>query len=143
MGGEHMSFKNGSSFGLNVKEGIACQMLAQGATEAEVMMALWNFDYKSANSSDRHTYTKKLHSIMRKPEFAEAYKSIVRNAVYSPYGKAMNRIANQIDSKNEWVANKAANDFLTRFGHHIDGTDSKEVVIRVEGAPVLGTPQEE
>lgn len=133
---------NGSSFGLNVKEALACTMLAQGSTEADVMMAIWNFDYKNASSGERHTYTKKLHSIMRKPEFAECYKAHVRNSVYSPYGKAMNRLANQIDSKNEWVANKAANDFLTRFGHHIDGTDGKEVVIRVEGAPVLGSPKE-
>ena len=132
----------GSSFGLSVPEALACQLLAQGATEADVMMAIWKFDYKAASTKDRHTYTKKLHAILRKPEFAECYKSIVKAAVYSPYGKAMNRIANQIDSKNEWVANKAANDFLTRFGHHIDGTDGKEVVIRVEGAPVLGSPKE-
>lgn len=133
----------GSTFGLSVPEGLACTMLAQGFTEEEVMMALWHFDYKSASSSERHTYRKKLHSIMRKPGFDECYKAYVKAAVYSPYGKAMNRIAKQIDSKNEWVANKASNDFLTRFGHHIDGTDGKEVVIRVEGGPILGAPETE
>ena len=132
----------GSSFGLNVKEALACTMLAQGADETEVMMAIWNFDYKNASSGERHTYTKKLNAIKRKPEFAEAFKAHVRAQVYEPYGKAMKRLTKQIDSKNEWVQNKAANDVLTRFGHFVDGTDNKEVVIRVEGAPVMGSPKE-
>lgn len=144
MGGENMAkVTTGSTFGLNTQEAVACEMLARGETEADVMMVLWGFDYKNATPSEKHTYTKKLHAIKRKPGFKECFETIVRLSVYEPFARAKRRIERQIDSENEWVANKASNDFLNRYGHYVDGTgDSKEIVVRIEGAPKLGSPDE-
>lgn len=48
-----------------------------------------------------------------------------------------------MDDSNAWLANKAANDVLTRFGPAIMGEDDKQIVVQVQGMPELGEPVDE
>jgi len=57
---------------------------------------------------------------------------------------AVERLEKQIDNENDWVANKAANDFIglaKTVG--IFQNEEKAVNVRIEGMPDLGSPEDE
>lgn len=132
----------GSTFGLSVLETTACRMLAYGASEEDVMEGVLKIDMQNATPGEKQGARKKLHKMMAKPGFQACYEATVQAVAYTNYGRAASRLFKQIDDKNGWLANKAANDVLTRYGPYVTGRDNKEVVIRIEGAPVMGTPEE-
>ena len=44
------------------------------------------------------------------------------------------------DDKWGFLSNKAANDLLNRYWAVVMGEDDKQIVVKVEGMPDLGTP---
>ena len=131
----------GYTFGLNITETLACQMLARGCTEKEVLRDLYKIT-EDTPLGERMKATRRLHKLMSDPKFQECFRTIVTQWAMPAFGKATGKIIEQIDNENGWLANKAANDVLTRFGPTIMGEDNKQVVIKVEGGPVLGVPEE-
>ena len=131
----------GYTFGLTVKETLACRLLAEGSTEEEAIALAFGVD-KNSPLGERQKASRKLHKLMADEKFQECFRAIVRERVMPAYGSAVNRIIQQVNDKSGWLANKAANDVLTRFGPAIMGDDDKSVVIRVEGGPVIGVPDD-
>lgn len=131
---------SGYSFGLTTKETLACRVLALGGSEEEAIRYL---DVPENCTRGEHMKgMNRLHKLMRDPKFQECFRAIVAERTMAAYGHAVGKIIQQIDEDNGWLANKAANDVLTRFGPTIMGEDDKQVVIRVENGPVLGIPEE-
>lgn len=132
----------GSSFGLNVKQAQACRMLAEGAEDKDIMQIIFGVT-KDSTFGEKQKARKTLNKWMQLPGFADCYRAIVKEYAYPTYGRAVARITKQIDDSNGWLANKAANDVLTRFGPVVMGDESREIKLVVEGAPFLGAPSVE
>lgn len=133
--------RTGWSYGLNTKQYTACEMLAKGEKEWDVLQCVFGLD-KSDPPGKKQSATKELHKWMRLSGWNDCFNAIVRDIAYPAYGRAVRRIIAQIDDKNGWLSNKAANDTLTRFGPYINDNDKNELVIRIEGAPEMGSPDE-
>jgi hypothetical protein len=56
---------------------------------------------------------------------------------------AISRLEKQIDSDNDWIANKAANDYISLAkATGILQTEEKAVHVQVEGLPEIGSPDD-
>ena len=130
----------GSTFGINGDQVWAAQMMAAGHGEDDVLKAVFGINSDST-PGEKASARRKLHQWMDNKGFAECYKSEVKR-LYTPiYSKALAKIAEQIDSNLPWLANKAANDILTRVPTLI-GDDDNTIRVQIEGMPELGTPDE-
>lgn len=135
----------GTLYGLTTREVEAARMLATGQefdVVARTLYAGTGIDELSESGRKvRMTKArKKLRAVLDNPNFQEMYKQILREYVMPSYGRAMLKIRDQIDDPNAWLANKAANDILTRFGTMVMGEESKEIVVKIEGLPTIGAP---
>lgn len=131
----------GSSFGLNAEQVMVAQAMAAGNNEDEVLRIFWQINDKST-PQERQKARRELHKWMDMPGYIECYQSEVKR-LYTPiYSKALAKIAEQIDSKLPWLANKAANDVLTRIGAMM-GDNDNTVHVQIEGMPELGTPDQD
>ena len=75
------------------------------------------------------------------PEVQEEYRQRVRGAAFGIYSKAVQVLMEQLDHGNPWVRQGAARELMNRFSDQATGIDSREVLIRVEGAPDIGLPE--
>ena len=141
-GGEKMArYSTGRTLGINANQMQAMRLLAEGKDEKFIRLILWGdaaTDEEEAAHSFR--YTKRLRAWLRDPKCQEAYRAVVREIAMPTYGKAMGVMVRQLDSGNEWVAQGAAREVLTRFGPAVLGDDDREITVRIEGMPVLGAP---
>ena len=100
-----------------------------------------------ANPDDPEDLKNKKNKIRRLTQtnnFVEFYKQMIRSWMIQNAGKALNKLAEQVDSDAPWLANKAANDVLQRIPKSmLTDEDESTIKIVVEGAPELGTPDSE
>ena len=141
-----MGKRNFLKSGLTAQQLAAATMLFQGKSREEITKTLFD-----CLTPDRVTYDdakirankKKLNSWIANPKFQEHYRRLVNNFALQAYGKALNKIAEQMDDKQGWLSNKAANDILTRMTPLVMGNEQNTVNIRIEGMPILGSPENE
>jgi len=76
----------------------------------------------------------------RNPKVMAAYKEILKEFMADYMGPAIRKVGEQINDPNGWLANKAANDVMSRFYAEVLGEEDKKIVVQVEGMPTLGTP---
>lgn len=130
-------------FGLNVKQLRAADMIANGASIKEVAIILFD----CVDEANGMTDERKLRSAVRKirewtklPGFQEEYRELVRQAILPDFARAYRVLGKQLEDKNAWLQNKAANDILTRFGPQVMGEDSNQITVKIEGMPTMGAP---
>jgi len=67
-----------------------------------------------------------------------------REAVLAKAGpsvvSAVNRLAIQVDSENDAVAQRAAKELIDLFARDVMQEEEREIVIRIEGMPEIGMP---
>ena len=85
---------------------------------------------------------KRIRNLRRDEKFQEYYRSLVQEWSMHHVGRAYDRLAAQIDSNQPWLANKAANDVIQHSKQMLTGMDDGTVVVKVEGMPELGTPDD-
>ena len=136
---------NISKAGLNARQLAAAMMLFQGKDKDEIAKACF-----PCLSADGMTYDEKkvkqarqnLNRWINDPKFQEYYQKLLKDFAMRWYGKALHTIAGQMDSTQGWLANKAANDMLTRIGNLVTGDEENTVKIKIEGMPTLGSPDQ-
>ena len=114
----------------------AAEFMFQGLTDEEIGTKLWG-DKISASTKKR-----RLKQLREEEKFQEYYKTLVSEWSIHHVGRALSRIAHQIDDVNGWLANKAANDVLTQSKLFMTGADDNQIVVKVEGMPELGSPED-
>ena len=116
----------------------AADMMWRGMTDDEITKALWpeRTEQQQKNAKAR------LRNLRKDEKFQEYYRSLVTEWSVHHVGKAYNKLVEQIDSDQPWLANKAANDVITQSKAMLTGMDDGTVVVKVEGMPELGTPDE-
>jgi hypothetical protein len=137
---------NGHSFGLNVKEALICTLDAYGTKEEEILRVHYGITSASTPTEKRLASTK-FHKLRAKPGYADCYRSIVNREMLGLYSRSLQVLDKQLDldpksAKEGWLANKAANDVINKYHDTVMGVNSNEVVVRVEGMPTLGKPED-
>lgn len=115
------------------------EMMFRGFTDDEIareQFQVGDDERKMKNAKAR------LRNLRKNEQFQEYYRSLITEWSVHHVGKALDTIAKQMDNSNPWLANKAANDVITQSKPLITGMDDGTVVIKVEGMPELGTPEE-
>ena len=116
----------------------AADMMFHGYTDEEIVRALWRVDEDPKRLRNGKA---RLRNLRKDEKFQEYYKSIITEWTARNIGKALNKLAEQIDSKQPWLANKAANDVLVQSKPFMTDSDNT-VVVRMEGLPELGSPDD-
>lgn len=137
---------NGHSFGLNVKEALICTLDAYGTKEEEILRVHYGITETSTPTEKRLASTK-FHKLRGKPGYADCYRSIVNREMLGLYSRSLQVLDKQLDldpksAKEGWLANKAANDVINKYHDTVMGVNSNEVVVKVEGMPTLGKPED-
>ena len=136
----------GGSFNVTEEEMRVAGLLSEGTSTRDIAIILYDCTdgQGGVDNSKVAKYVRKVRRIMENPKVWDAYRGLLREVVAPYLARAMNRIGQQVDEeKDKWLANKAANDVLTRFMPMVLGEDDKKVVIEFEGMPKLGTPDQE
>lgn len=138
-------YTTGSTLGVTRQQMQAVRLISDGLTTKEVARLVFDVrDDTNPAINDEKKIQKGMEKIrrwMRDPKVMEAYRAVLREAMMPAMGKASAKLVQQIDNGNDWLANKAANDVLTRFGPFVLGEEDKQITVKVEGMPELGAPQ--
>ena len=123
----------------------AANMIFRGASNDELIRQFWSDKLDAAkDEKDRKRIysncTSRLYNLKRNPKFVEYYKSLVTEWSVHNVGKALTKLSSQIDSDQEWLANKAANDILQRGIKMAGFDDENTITVKIEGMPELGSP---
>ena len=114
-------------------------MMFRGMTDEEIINSVWP---EKVTDNQIRAAKQRLRNLRNNEKFQEYYRSILTEWSVHNVGKALNKLSQQIDSEKEWLANKAANDVIQQSKALITGADDNSVVIKVEGMPELGVPEE-
>ena len=117
----------------------AADMMFRGYTDEEMVRELWP---QKTDVNQIRAAKQRLRNLRRDEKFQEYYRTLVQEWSVHHVGRALSRLSEQIDSNQPWLANKAANDVLTHSKQMITGMDDGTVVVKVEGMPELGTPED-
>ena len=115
----------------------AAEMMFQGHTNDEIIATLW------PNCKSISWKRKVLRDLLKDETFMEYYRSIITEWTVHSTGPAMKKLREQLDSEKEWLANKAANDIINQSKMVITGADDNTVLVKVEGMPALGSPEQD
>lgn len=115
------------------------EMMFRGMSDEEIITE--QFGIAKEDKQKMINAKQRLRRLRRDEKFQEYYKSIITEWTVHNVGKALNTIAKQMDNTNPWIANKACNDILNQ-SKNFTGNDENSVVVKIEGAPELGTPDE-
>ena len=120
----------------------ACKRTFRGESDDKIIKELFGVTDKDDIKAIRNA-KQRLQRLRKTERFIEYYKSIVTEFHVHNYGKAIHKLSEQIDSENEWLANKAANDVIAQCKKAAIGEDENTVTIKFEGMPELGRPDQE
>lgn len=115
------------------------EYMFRGFTDEEIIREIWP---NKETPNQIRAAKQRLRNLRRDEKFQEFYRSLVTEWSIHHVGKALSKLSEQIDSDQPWLANKAANDVLLQSKQLTTGMDDGTVVVKVEGMPELGTPDE-
>lgn len=122
------------------------RMTARGYSTREIIKELYHME-EADDPKAFHNYECKLSRYRRYPDFMEVFKDEIAKVI-SPklLGKGVRVLSDQMDSKEPWLANKAANDIVAFTSKRLFAEEDNAVTIQfAEGAgmPEIGTPDGE
>ena len=117
------------------------QYIFSGLTDEQIAKKVWHVE--DGDEKGMRNAKDRLRNLRKTEKFMEYYKSLITEWTVHHTGRALNRIAAQVDDPNPWMANKAANDVLVQAKTLISGVDDNTVLVKVEGMPVMGSPSED
>ena len=139
-------YSNGATLGVTKQQMLVAQMLSEGRHPDQIARIC--FDVRAADgvSADAKKVAKAralIRKWMRDPKVQEAYQALLREFIMPEFAHAVRRQVSLIDDPNGWLAAQAARDTINRFYDAMMGGEDREIVVRVEGGPVLGKPDAE
>lgn len=115
------------------------EMMFRGCTDDEICEEI--FGVGKEDEKALRNAKEKLRRLRRNEKFHEYYRTIITEWTVHNVGKALTKIADQMDDKNPWIVNKACNDILNQ-SKVFTGNDENTVLVKVEGMPEIGTPDD-
>lgn len=140
-----MKTTTGAKYKITKPQFEAITLIAKGWPYERVAFALWDdcaLENGERNEKVIRNHVKNLREWFNNPKIKDAYKEYVMSDALPMVMNAINKLNLQIDSGNEWVANKAANDVLREFKPTLFGEEDKTIHVQIEGMPKLGEPDD-
>lgn len=92
----------------------------------------------------KHNAEARMCDWRKRPDFKPIWDDELAAKVRRRVPGAINRLDQQIDNSNDWVANKAANDYIgLAKALGVIRTEESAVKVQIEGMPDLGTPDDD
>ena len=127
--------------GPNANQRRAAYLAADGHGDDYILLRCFPL---TEDENQKRKNKRTLNKWKREPWFQEQYDMHLKNWYYSVYGKAIHCVSEQLEDKNPWIVNKAANDMLNHAGKVLYGGEKSELVVKIEGSlPDLGMPSAE
>lgn len=115
------------------------EMMFRGLTDKEIIKEIWP---EKTTKQQIENARRNLINLRKDEKFKEYYQTLIQQWSIHHVGPALATIAEQLRDKNHWLRNKAANDILNQ-SKTLMGNDENTVVVKVEGMPELGVPDDE
>ena len=113
---------------------------ARGESHASILEKVFNLG-SDATESEIHAADCKMSRWRHREDAKPIWDDEVRNVIRQCIPRAVSRISQQIDSKEGWLANKAANDVVNLAKTtSVFQADDKAVTVKIEGMPEIGSP---
>ena len=146
------TFRTGGTLGITKKQFLAMSALAEGKTVKEItndpniFPGAWSVDANGnyfTTEARQATARRKLREWIADPNCQAAYQAIIKEYAQSYLSASLHLLGKQLADPNPWIAQGAARDMLNRFSSMLGMNEEKqETVIRIEGMPQLGIPEE-
>ena len=134
-----MNYKTGRPGLLQAWQITAAELMFQGYSNEQIIATIWpNADTKCKKEGKRRM----LRKLPENEAWMEYYRSMINHWSIQSVGPALQKLRSQLDSGKEWLANKAANDIINQSKVVMTGADDNTVVIKMEGMPELGSPDD-
>ena len=133
----------GSTFGITRQQLVAVQLMAEGKSLDDIAICCFDCCSEDGATVDQAKLRKakaKLVQWRRSEKVQSAYKALLLEGMMPAIAQASQKLVQQISDPQGWLANKAANDVLTRFMPQLFHEESNTITVRVEGMPELGVP---
>ena len=116
---------------------------ARGESRASILEKVFHLGPDAAEN-DIHNADCKMSRWRHREDAKQVWDDEVRNVIRQCIPRAVSRISQQIDSKEGWLANKAANDVvnLAKTTSVFQG-DDKALTVKIEGMPDIGSPDDD
>jgi hypothetical protein len=124
-------------------------LIAQQRAEGESIEKIARLAYDCTDGNGRtdpaklRQHMSDVRKHLRNPKVQMAYKEILKEFMADFIGPAIKKVGEQVNDSQGWLANKAANDVITRFFPAVLGEEDRKIVVQIEGMPELGTPDKE
>ena len=126
---------------MNAKIESFIRMEARGEDHATVLEKIFGPE-SVTDPVKKNAAESAMHRWRTRPDAKAIWDDEVREIVKQCIPRAMSRISKQIDSKEGWLANKAANDVVNLAKTtSIFQTDEKAITVKIEGLPDIGSPE--
>ena len=119
------------------------RMEARGESYDEVLKEIFGLDPKLATKEEKNKASQQMWRWRHRPDAQAIWDDEMKARVRRCVPRAVNLLENQIGSKKEWVANKAANDVVNlakQTGIFVG--EEKAISVRIEGMPDIGSPDD-
>ena len=114
-----------------------CRLEARGYSTEEIIEQLYGL---KKGDKDFMTTKNRLSEWRRNPEYDKIWFDEMGRFGRKMLSKGLRKIKQQIDSEQDWLANKAANDVVNFAKGRVFGDEDKTVTVKIEGMPELGVP---
>ena len=125
---------------VNTQIDLFIRMEARGCTRPEKLEAV--FGITDAKSTEAHNADNQMTRWRKLPEYKQIWDEELTKQDYEAIGLARKRLLEQLNSNNEWLVNKAANDLIAQGNRRIYGADESTVHVQVSGMPDIGSPDQ-
>jgi len=129
---------------LTAKQELFIRMEARGEDHYDILREVFGIP-ADADKKTRHNAEACMSRWRQLPEFRPIWEDEVATRVRQRLPRAIGRIDKQIDDENGWLANKAANDYITaaKTLGILGADESKSIQVQITGMPDLGSPDQD
>ena len=125
----------------NAQQELFVRMEARGESRADIMMQVFGIDLNTATPREINNADCSMHRWRKFPCYEDTWKDEVKRVLYASTGEAIKVIKGQMRLKDQpWLQNKAANDVLNYGKQQLFGDEERQISVKVEGMPALGSP---
>lgn len=117
------------------------RMEANGCTRPEKLHAVFGID--DIQSVAAHNADNQMSRWRKLPQYKSIWEDEMSRQDLEVISIARQRLIAQLNSKNEWLVNKAANDLIAQGNRRIYGAEENTVNVQISGLPDIGAPEAE
>lgn len=119
------------------------RMEARGEPADDILREIFHLDPETCDPKEKNKAYQQMYRWRHRPDADAIWQDELKATVRRRVPVSVSRITTQIDSKEGWLANKAANDILVLAGK-IGVIKNEETALQVQitGMPDIGSPDE-